>query len=221
MGMRFMCAAAAAPKAASSPSSTRVPHVSEQSKQMHAKRKPFDKVLIANRGEIACRVIRTCKRLGIQTVAIYSEADSRALHVQQADEAICIGPAPSLQSYLSIPKIIAAIKATGAQAVHPGYGFLSENKLFSKAVEEEAGAVFIGPTEYSIDAMGDKITSKKLALAAGVHTVPGYQGIVKDGEEAARIAGEIGYPVMIKASAGGGGKGMRVAYNDQEAKEGF
>jgi propionyl-CoA carboxylase alpha chain len=169
----------------------------------------FKKILIANRGEIACRVIKTAKRMGIATVAVYSEADRDALHVELADEAVFIGPAPSRESYLVADRIIAACKETGAQAVHPGYGFLSENAAFARRVEEE-GIVFIGPKHASIAAMGDKIESKKLARDAGVNTVPGYLGVIADENEAARIASDIGYPVMIKASAGGGGKGMRV-----------
>ena len=180
----------------------------------------FDKILIANRGEIACRVIRTCKRLGIKTVAVYSEADADALHVREADEAVLIGPPPSAQSYLLIDKIVQACKATGAQAVHPGYGFLSEKEAFQKALAE-AGIAFIGPDAHAIYAMGDKIESKKLAQKAGVSTVPGYLAAIPNADEAVKIAQKIGYPVMIKASAGGGGKGMRIAYNDAEAHEGF
>ncbi len=180
----------------------------------------FDKILIANRGEIACRVIRTCKRLGIKTVAVYSEADADALHVREADEAVLIGPPPSAQSYLLIDKIVEACKATGAQAVHPGYGFLSEKEAFQKALAA-AGIAFIGPDAHAIYAMGDKIESKKLAQAAGVSTVPGYLAAIPNADEAVKIAQKIGYPVMIKASAGGGGKGMRIAYNDAEAHEGF
>jgi propionyl-CoA carboxylase alpha chain len=180
----------------------------------------FDKILIANRGEIACRVIRTCKRLGIKTVAVYSEADADALHVRQADEAVLIGPPPSTQSYLLIDKIVEACKKTGAQAVHPGYGFLSEKQEFQKALAK-AGIVFIGPDALAIHAMGDKIESKKLAQKAGVSTVPGWLHALKDADEAVKIANKVGYPVMIKASAGGGGKGMRIAYNDDEAREGF
>jgi len=180
----------------------------------------FDKILIANRGEIACRVIRTCKRLGIKTVAVYSEADADALHVREADEAVLIGPPPSAQSYLLIDKIIEACKQTGAQAVHPGYGFLSEKEAFQKALAAE-GIKFIGPDARAIYAMGDKIESKKLAQKAGVSTVPGYLAAIPNADEAVKIAQKIGYPVMIKASAGGGGKGMRIAYNDAEAHEGF
>jgi propionyl-CoA carboxylase alpha chain len=180
----------------------------------------FDKILIANRGEIACRVIRTCKRLGIKTVAVYSEADADALHVREADEAVLIGPPPSTQSYLLIDKIVEACKKTGAQAVHPGYGFLSEKQEFQKALAK-AGIVFIGPDALAIHAMGDKIESKKLAQKAGVSTVPGWLHALKDADEAVKIANKVGYPVMIKASAGGGGKGMRIAYNGEEAREGF
>jgi propionyl-CoA carboxylase alpha chain len=182
--------------------------------------KLFDKILIANRGEIACRVIRSCKRLGIKTVAVYSEADADALHVREADEAVFIGPPPATQSYLLIDKIVEACRQTGAQAVHPGYGFLSEKQEFQKALAA-AGITFIGPDAHAIYAMGDKIESKKLALAAGVSTVPGYLAAIPNADEAVKIANDVGYPVMIKASAGGGGKGMRIAYNDTEAKEGF
>ncbi len=180
----------------------------------------FKKILIANRGEIACRVIKTARKMGIQTVAVYSEADRDALHVEMADEAVCIGPAPSKESYLAIDKIIAACKATGAEAVHPGYGFLSENEAFSRKLEE-AGIIFIGPKHYSVAAMGDKIASKKLALEARVNVIPGHNEAIDTPEQAVEIAKGIGYPVMIKASAGGGGKGLRVAYNDKEAHEGF
>ncbi|HMV19007.1 MAG TPA: acetyl-CoA carboxylase biotin carboxylase subunit [Rhodocyclaceae bacterium] len=180
----------------------------------------FTKILIANRGEIACRVIKTARKMGIQTVAVYSEADRDALHVELADEAVCIGPAASKESYLVMDKIIAACKQTGAQAVHPGYGFLSENAEFSRRLEEE-GIKFIGPKHYSVAKMGDKIESKKLAIAAQVNTIPGYNDAIAGPAEAVEIAKKIGYPVMIKASAGGGGKGLRVAYNDAEAFEGF
>ncbi|WP_264662416.1 acetyl-CoA carboxylase biotin carboxylase subunit [Azospirillum canadense] len=180
----------------------------------------FSKILIANRGEIACRVIRTARRLGIKTVAVYSDADKNALHVEMADEAVHIGAAPSAQSYLLIDRIVDACKKTGAQAVHPGYGFLSEKREFQEALAA-AGIAFIGPDAHAIQAMGDKIESKKLAKAAGVSTVPGYLGVIADDSEAVTIARDIGYPVMIKASAGGGGKGMRVAWNDEEAREGF
>ncbi|WP_068808534.1 acetyl-CoA carboxylase biotin carboxylase subunit [Thauera phenolivorans] len=180
----------------------------------------FKKILIANRGEIACRVIKSARKMGIQTVAVYSEADRNALHVDLADEAVCIGPAPSKESYLVMDKIIAACKQTGAEAVHPGYGFLSENEEFSRRLEDE-GIVFIGPKHYSVGKMGDKIESKKLAMEAGVNTIPGYNDAIAGPDEAVEIARTIGYPVMIKASAGGGGKGLRVAYNDKEAHEGF
>ena len=180
----------------------------------------FDKILIANRGEIACRVIKTARRMGIQTVAVYSDADRNALHVDMADEAIHIGQPQANQSYIVIDKIMAAIKASGAQAVHPGYGFLSERAEFAEALDA-AGVAFIGPPKRAIEAMGDKITSKKLASEAGVSTVPGYMGLIEDAEEAVKIANDVGYPVMIKASAGGGGKGMRIAWNDDEAREGF
>ncbi|MGR3514126.1 MAG: acetyl-CoA carboxylase biotin carboxylase subunit [Paracoccaceae bacterium] len=180
----------------------------------------FKKILIANRGEIACRVIKTARKMGIQTVAIYSDADANALHVKMADEAVHIGPAPANQSYIVIDKVMEAIRQTGAEAVHPGYGFLSENPKFAEALEA-AGVAFIGPPKGAIEAMGDKITSKKIAQEANVSTVPGYMGLIEDAEEAVKISGEIGYPVMIKASAGGGGKGMRIAWDDQEAREGF
>jgi propionyl-CoA carboxylase alpha chain len=180
----------------------------------------FQKILIANRGEIACRVIATAKRLGIATVAVHSEADARARHVELADEAVCIGPAPSRQSYLMADKIIAAAKQTGAQAIHPGYGFLSENEDFARRVEEE-GLVFIGPKHGAIAAMGDKIASKKLAQQAGVSTIPGHNEPILSAEEAVALAQKIGYPVMLKASAGGGGKGLRVAHNDKECAEGL
>ncbi|MBV2185228.1 MAG: acetyl/propionyl/methylcrotonyl-CoA carboxylase subunit alpha [Rhizobium sp.] len=178
------------------------------------------KLLIANRGEIACRVIKTAKKMGIKTVAVYSDADRDALHVKMADEAVHIGPAPSNQSYIVIEKILEAIAKTGADAVHPGYGFLSENAVFADALHN-AGITFVGPPVNAIQAMGDKITSKKLAAEAGVSTVPGHMGLIEDADEAVKISGEIGYPVMIKASAGGGGKGMRIAWNAEEAREGF
>ena len=180
----------------------------------------FKKILIANRGEIACRVIKAAKKMGIATVAVYSEADRDARHVELADEAVFIGAAPSRESYLVMDKIIDACKRTGAQAVHPGYGFLSENEEFAKRVEEE-GITFIGPKHYSIAAMGDKIASKKLANEAKVNTIPGYNDAIESAERAVEIAKGIGYPVMIKASAGGGGKGLRVAFNDKEAYDGF
>ncbi|HEV7577121.1 MAG TPA: acetyl-CoA carboxylase biotin carboxylase subunit, partial [Caldimonas sp.] len=178
------------------------------------------KILIANRGEIACRVIKTAKRMGIATVAVYSDADRDALHVELADEAVSIGAAPSRESYLSMDKIIAAAKETGADAIHPGYGFLSENEAFARRVEEE-GIVFIGPKHAAIAAMGDKIQSKKLAAKAGVSTIPGHNEAIESAALAVEIARKIGYPVMIKASAGGGGKGLRVAWNDAQAEEGF
>ena len=180
----------------------------------------FKKILIANRGEIACRVIKTARKMGIKTVAVYSEADKDARHVELADEAVCIGPAPSRESYLVMDNIIKACKDTGAEAVHPGYGFLSENEGFAKRLEEE-GITFIGPKHYSIAAMGDKIASKKLANEAKVNTIPGYNDAIDTPEAAVEIAKGIGYPVMIKASAGGGGKGLRVAFNDKEAFDGF
>ncbi|MFL6694264.1 MAG: acetyl-CoA carboxylase biotin carboxylase subunit [Ramlibacter sp.] len=180
----------------------------------------FTKILIANRGEIACRVIKTARKMGIATVAVYSDADRDARHVQLADEAVHIGAAPSRESYLRMDRIIEACKQTGAQAVHPGYGFLSENEEFARKVEQE-GIVFIGPKHHSIAAMGDKIASKKLANAARVNTIPGWNEAIESAERAVSIAKDIGYPVMIKASAGGGGKGLRVAYNDKEAFEGF
>ena len=180
----------------------------------------FKKILIANRGEIACRVIKTARKMGIKTVAIYSDADEGALHVRMADEAVHIGPPPANQSYIVIDKVMDAIRQTGAEAVHPGYGFLSENPKFAEALEAE-GVAFIGPPKGAIEAMGDKITSKKIAQEAKVSTVPGYMGLIEDAEEAVKISGEIGYPVMIKASAGGGGKGMRIAWSDDEARVGF
>ena len=180
----------------------------------------FRKILIANRGEIACRVIKTARKMGIATVAVYSDADRNALHVRMADEAVHIGPAPANQSYIVIDKIMDAIRQTGAEAVHPGYGFLSENMKFAEALAAE-GVAFIGPPASAIEAMGDKITSKKLAAEANVSTVPGYMGLITDAEDAVKISNEVGYPVMIKASAGGGGKGMRIAWNDDEAREGF
>ncbi len=180
----------------------------------------FNKILIANRGEIACRIIKTARRMGIATVAVYSDADRNALHVRMADQAVHVGPSPANQSYIVIDAILSAIRETGADAVHPGYGFLSENPKFAAALERE-GVAFIGPPVKAIKAMGDKITSKKLADEAGVSTVPGHMGLIEDADEAVRIAAEIGYPVMIKASAGGGGKGMRIASTDDEAREGF
>ena len=180
----------------------------------------FDKILIANRGEIACRVIKTAKKMGLTTVAIYSDADANALHVEMADEAIHIGPPPANQSYIVIDKVMEAVKQSGAQAVHPGYGFLSENSKFAEALDA-VGVAFVGPPVGAIEKMGDKITSKKIAQEAGVSTVPGYMGLIEDADEAVKISNEIGYPVMLKASAGGGGKGMRIAWNDEEAREGF
>ncbi|MBX9740615.1 MAG: ATP-grasp domain-containing protein, partial [Beijerinckiaceae bacterium] len=180
----------------------------------------FNKILIANRGEIACRVIKTARRMGIATVAVYSDADARAPFVRMADEAVHIGPPPAAQSYLLADKIIEACKATGADAVHPGYGFLSERTSFAEALAKE-GIAFIGPPVGAIAAMGDKIESKKLALEAGVNVVPGFVGEIDDTDHAVRISEEIGYPVMMKASAGGGGKGMRLAYSEADVREGF
>ena len=180
----------------------------------------FEKILIANRGEIACRVIKSARKMGIKTVAIYSDADRNALHVKMADEAVHIGPPPANQSYIVIDKVMAAIKSSGAQAVHPGYGFLSENSKFAQALAAE-GVAFVGPPVGAIESMGDKITSKKIAQEANVSTVPGYMGLIEDADEAVTISNQVGYPVMIKASAGGGGKGMRIAWNDDEAREGF
>nr|XP_038949591.1 propionyl-CoA carboxylase alpha chain, mitochondrial isoform X2 [Rattus norvegicus] len=187
------------------------------------KEKTFDKILIANRGEIACRVIKTCRKMGIRTVAIHSDVDASSVHVKMADEAVCVGPAPTSKSYLNMDAIMEAIKKTGAQAVHPGYGFLSENKEFAKCLCCQAAedVTFIGPDTHAIQAMGDKIESKLLAKRAKVNTIPGFDGVVKDADEAVRIAREIGYPVMIKASAGGGGKGMRIAWDDEETRDGF
>lgn len=180
----------------------------------------FDKILIANRGEIACRIMRTCKRLGIKTVAVHSEVDANTLHVRLADEAYCVGPAPTNDSYRNSTAIIDAVKQSGAQAVHPGYGFLSENNHFAAALEK-LNVAFIGPHSQAIEDMGDKIHSKLLAKKAGVNIIPGFDGVVKDAEHAVSIAQEIGYPVMVKASGGGGGKGMRVAWNDDEVRDGF
>ncbi|MEO0379917.1 MAG: acetyl/propionyl/methylcrotonyl-CoA carboxylase subunit alpha [Pseudomonadota bacterium] len=180
----------------------------------------FKKLLIANRGEIACRVIKTARKMGIETVAIYSDADAQALHVQMADESVHIGPPPANQSYIVIDKVMEAITSSGAEAVHPGYGFLSENAKFAEALAE-AGVAFVGPPVGAIEKMGDKITSKKIAKEAGVSTVPGYMGLIADADEAVKISNDVGYPVMLKASAGGGGKGMRIAWNDEEAREGF
>ncbi len=180
----------------------------------------FTKLLIANRGEIACRVIKTARKMGITTVAVYSDADRNALHVKMADEAVHIGPPPAAESYIVIDKIMEAIRATGAQAVHPGYGFLSENMKFAEALAAE-GVAFVGPPAGAIESMGDKITSKKIAQDAGVSTVPGHMGLIEDADEAVKISAQIGYPVMLKASAGGGGKGMRIAWDETEVREGF
>ncbi|MCB1542013.1 MAG: ATP-grasp domain-containing protein, partial [Rhodoblastus sp.] len=180
----------------------------------------FKKILIANRGEIACRVIKTARKMGIKTVAVYSDADKDALHVEMADEAVHIGPPAAAESYLVIDKIIDACKKTGAEAVHPGYGFLSERAAFCQALEDN-GIVFIGPNPKAIEAMGDKIESKKFANAAKVSTVPGFLGVIESADEAVKISDEIGYPVILKASAGGGGKGMRIANSREEVKEGF
>jgi propionyl-CoA carboxylase alpha chain len=206
--------------------------------------KPFDKILIANRGqlsaacyscicyvclmpldvifagEIACRIIRTARKLGVKTVAVYSEPDASSMFVRMADEAYCIGPAASKESYLRMDRILDIAKKTGAQGIHPGYGFLSENSKFVDMVEA-AGISFIGPSSYPMNAMGDKINSKKIAKEAKCFTIPGYDGEVADEDHCAKLAAEVGYPVMIKASAGGGGKGMRVAYNEAEVREGF
>lgn len=178
------------------------------------------KLLIANRGEIACRIIKTCRKMGIKTVAVYSDADTNSLFVQMADEAVNIGHSPSSQSYLNVDKILAAVKKTGATLVHPGYGFLSENRNFANSLEK-AGVTFVGPSVYSIEMMGDKIQSKKLAIEAGVSTVPGHMGVIKDDKEALEIAKKIGFPVMVKASAGGGGKGMRIVWSEEEVSEAF
>ena len=180
----------------------------------------FDKILIANRGEIACRVIRTCRRLGIATVAVHSEADAEALHVRAADDAVAIGPAPASESYLRIDRILDAARRTGAQAVHPGYGFLAENAAFAEALDAERIG-FVGPPAAAIRAMGDKLEAKRLAAAAAVSTVPGHPEAVGDLDVAARIAAGIGYPVMVKAAAGGGGKGMRIALDERQEKIGY
>src|SRR5246500_3448505 len=180
----------------------------------------FKRILIANRGEIACRIIKSARRMGIETVAVYSEADKDALHVEMADTAVAIGPPPAAESYLRIDKIVEACRTSGAEAVHPGYGFLSEREAFARALAT-AGIVFIGPNPAAIAAMGDKIESKKAAAAANVSTVPGHLGVIEDERQAVRIAEEIGFPVMIKASAGGGGKGMRIAHAAAEVAEGF
>ena len=186
--------------------------------RMAAARPLFKKLLVANRGEIACRVMRTAHRMGIETVAVYSEPDSRAPHVALAGQSVCVGSAASADSYLRIDRILDAIASTGAEAVHPGYGFLSENAAFSEAVEA-AGVAFVGPAAFAINAMGDKIESKRLAAEAGVTTIPGFEGVIADADEAARVASEVGFPVMIKASAGGGGKGMRIAWDEAEARQ--
>src|SRR5437870_6037997 len=192
----------------------------EDPAQSKPKKNMFKRILIANRGEIACRVIKTARRMGIETVAVYSEADRDALHVEMADDAVLIGPPAAAESYLSMEKIIEACRKTGAQAVHPGYGFLSEREAFPRALEA-AGIVFIGPNPGAIAAMGDKIESKKAAAKAKVSTVPGHLGVIEDAKHAVKIAEQIGYPVMIKASAGGGGKGMRIAHSTSEVAEGF
>jgi propionyl-CoA carboxylase alpha chain len=202
---------------------TRIPachSAGEDPAQSSSKKNMFKRILIANRGEIACRVIKTARRMGIETVAVYSEADRDALHVEMADEAVLIGPPAASESYLVIDKIVEACRKTGAQAVHPGYGFLSERESFPRALEA-AGVVFIGPNPGAIAAMGDKIESKKAAAKANVSTVPGHLGVIEDEKHAVKIADEIGYPVMIKASAGGGGKGMRIAHSTSEVAEGF
>ena len=186
----------------------------------HRTSQMFEKVLIANRGEIACRIMKTCKKLGIRTVGVYSTADSKSSHVQMADEAICLGPPSSLESYLNIDRVCSAIEESQAQAVAPGYGFLSENAEFARRVRD-MGIAFVGPPAEAIDAMGDKITSKQIAIDAGVNTIPGFQGVLKDADHAIKLANEIGYPVMVKATSGGGGKGMRICYNDRDVKEGF
>ena len=189
-------------------------------RRSHSASALFSKVLVANRGEIAIRVMKTCRRLGIPTVAVYSEADARSLHVRYADEAVCIGPGPSTESYLRMDRILAAAHRTGAQAIHPGYGFLSENPSFADTVES-AGLVFIGPSSSAMLAMGDKINSKIIAQSAGCFVIPGFNGEIANLEEAKTVVQDIGYPVMIKASAGGGGKGMRVAHNDAQLTELF
>ncbi|MCE3232507.1 MAG: acetyl/propionyl/methylcrotonyl-CoA carboxylase subunit alpha [Rickettsiaceae bacterium] len=180
----------------------------------------FKKLLIANRGEIACRIIKTARKMGIKTVAVYSEADTNSVHASMADEAVFIGPSPATQSYLNIERIMEAIVTSGADAVHPGYGFLSENRKFAKEVEKE-GIIFVGPSADSIKMMGDKIEAKKLAIAAGVNTIPGYMGIIKDEDDAVKIATKIGFPVMVKAAAGGGGKGMRIVRSKSEVKSAY
>ncbi|EPZ32472.1 Propionyl-CoA carboxylase alpha chain, mitochondrial [Rozella allomycis CSF55] len=201
--------------------STKSPFLNIESiKRFYSYGKTFNKILIANRGEIACRVIKTARKMGIKTVSIYSDADASSLHVRMADEAVHVGPSPSSQSYLNVKRIIEAIKKTGAEAVHPGYGFLSENDKFCSELNKN-GIVFIGPSYDAIAAMGDKIQSKILAKKAGVNTIPGFNGVVRDEKHALEIAQEIGYPIMIKASAGGGGKGMRIAWNESEVRESY
>src|SRR5882724_11977047 len=180
----------------------------------------FKRILIANRGEIACRIIRTARRMGIETVAVYSDADAQALHVEMADQAVNIGPPAAFQSYLDIDRILDACRRTGAEAVHPGYGFLSERAAFPRALEA-AGIVFIGPDARSIETMGDKIASKKAAVAAGLPTVPGDLGVIESEAKALTVAARVGYPVMMKASAGGGGKGMRIAHSPAELRDGY
>jgi propionyl-CoA carboxylase alpha chain len=192
----------------------------EDPAQSSSKKNMFKRILIANRGEIACRVIKTARRMGIETVAVYSEADRDALHVEMADDAVLIGPPAASESYLLIDKIIEACRKTGAEAVHPGYGFLSEREAFPRELAK-AGIVFIGPNPGAIAAMGDKIESKKAAAKAKVSTVPGHLGVIEDEKHAVKIADEIGYPVMIKASAGGGGKGMRIAHSKSEGRRRF
>jgi propionyl-CoA carboxylase alpha chain len=188
--------------------------------KINEKESKFSKVLIANRGEIACRVIKTCRAMGIKTVAIYSDVDYNSLHVKMADESVCVGSAPSIKSYLNIDKILQAIVSTRTEAVHPGYGFLSENMHFAARLAE-IGVQFIGPSSKSISMMGDKIMSKRIAKDAKVHIIPGFDGVIETEEKCLEIANSIGYPIMVKASAGGGGKGMRIAWNDKEAIEGF
>ena len=176
--------------------------------------------MVANRGEIACRVFRTAKEMGMKTVSVHSEVDGMAQHVKQSDESVCIGPAASIKSYLVIDNILKAMKETGTEFVHPGYGFLSENSVFCEACEA-AGIKFVGPNVRAIEAMGDKIMSKQIAIEAGINTIPGDQRTIKDAEEAVLVSNEVGYPVMVKASAGGGGKGMRIAWDDDEARDAF
>jgi propionyl-CoA carboxylase alpha chain len=198
-----------------------LPNALAARRHFSASAKPlFDKILVANRGEIACRVMQTAKKMGIKCVAVHSTADSTSKFVRMADEAYCIGPPASKDSYLNMDAVIDAVTKSGAQAVHPGYGFLSENTVFAKRLED-MGCVFIGPDAYAINAMGDKINSKLLAIKAGVNCIPGVEAVIETADEAVKISRQIGYPVMIKASAGGGGKGMRIAYNDDEARSGF